>query len=335
MDTAMETCNFTALDAGKPIDCSHCTLTKNHTGVCKAFCRQLLCTASSFPAMVLLALLGLYLLLAVLTYELQRRKKQVPPVNRLYIVSIFFCFAMSGNVLIFAKTNQLNCKVLNITGTTFYAISILQVYTVIWLRQRRFYTDPLLRTGYTATCQILNVAVIAGIYVFLVANLVASALSYSTISTSCGCTIMWDEDNRFTQYLLLIISFSVVLDILLQLMLLVMTLYPLINPSTFSLCCTLPECQGANAIKTDVRCMMKRLALCVGVCSTASLLFSVLLFFAIKDMICFSWISVLQFHLIVINITLVYSFSDGSYRLFPVKWYWNCSKDGESTSALD
>jgi len=306
-------------------NCTH----PNSDDACWSLCHQLLCMTLSFPAAVVVSLLGLYLLLAVLTYEWQRRNEQVEPVNRLYIVPVFCCSAFCFIALMSMKAQQWDCRFIRVFGTFFYAASILLVYTVIWLRQRQFYVNPLLNESRSVFCQILNVAVITGIYVFLLTNTLASAYSFHMESTIYGCATVYVKNKFFKQFLMPLITSTLVLDGAFQLILLALTLYPLIsNPNNLCRCCASEKCQNNfDTITDDIRGMMTKLAFCTAVCIAATVGFGYLLYRSINGGICFFWILCLEFHLIILNFTLVYSFSNGLFRLLPVERIWSCKKN--------
>jgi len=306
-------CNETLISASFPDDCAEA----ENDLTCEQFCSRMYCMARNLPAVIGIAVLSFYVLLAILTYEWQRRKETVLLANRLYIVSIVCCFgAAIGDVMLITATNFF-CTALHTIVVVFWVLSSLIAYVAIWTRQRRFTTDPLLADSAGNIHRAISMAVLVTITVSLPAGAVTCFIQYRVQPTYYGCVNHWFQKNFFRRNTT---AFAVVFSLMevgSQLLLLALTVLPLITQRQRSPNKLFPRISQCQDVKKDIRRLVKRLVLCTCVCFVAGFGSSVLIVLSFKGAICFYTNTCILLNVLVTNISTVCSFSDGWHRLVP------------------
>jgi len=313
-----------------------CEQKKNTSGDCEEFCQQIQCMMKSYPGSVVLAVLSSYLLGVVIAYEWQRRNERVRCANRLYLLSILCCFAVSCDALLVKFINEWNCTPLHVTGAAMYTLSNIFVFTAIWIRQTKFYSDPLLIGSSYRVYRAFNVAVIVGMLISTIASVSLFQVSYHLNSKKFVCVVVWSKGALFNLALASTVS-AFVINTLFHILLLGLTVYPLINQeqnSALKLCCPLPQVIKTNKLRKDTKLLAKRLAVCTAAFCLESLADTALLNLSMRGSICIYWTALCQWHVLVTNTTLICSFSGGWKRLLIRKRSFNHDELATSANAF-
>jgi len=316
---------------------SNCLQNHNDTENCEARCHQLHCMTESVPAAFTVVMLSTYLMFVVAAYEWRRRKQQVPLFNRLYFLSIICCFASSVTAFFFMTTDQLNCKALFAVSTAFYALSNLLVCFVIWKRQSHLYTDPLLHPSVGAFGRVLNLSVIAGLYACFLSGVAIFLFSFYLNGFEQKCHLQRIK-NFMSKHFTIFGILTQLLDALFGLLLFGLTISPLVNIQSLSTCksgCRTCDSQVENQINNDIINLVRRLALCAGVCVITTIVFRILLILSLNGSICLHWTVVCNCQLLIVNAALVCSHFNGLDRLLLAKHCsWRSSKTVATGASL-
>jgi len=297
----------------------YCQDDHNYFAECYSVCYQLQCMEKSFPETLVATILNCYMLLAATAYEWQRRQEHIPQINRLYIVSVLCSFALSCTGLLLITVHKLECTALLVTCVTFYTLVVLIVYTVLWTRQLRFYTDPMLSSSSTFAYRVLSWSVIVGIYSFTLSALTIFFFVYQIQRTRYGCVFI-SRKGTLAAYLVPCATLVSVVCIVFKLLLSALTVFPLVTDKSrvpVKVCCLLSKKWSFKDLEADIKCLFVRLVLCTLACFVSSLVSGVVFFLSLTHFVCLYTVAICSWHALVVNFTLVCSFSDWSCRLVP------------------
>ncbi|XP_076817609.1 uncharacterized protein LOC143463118 [Clavelina lepadiformis] len=252
---------------------------------------------------IVLAVITSYSVVVLILYTWKKRKcKNVPRTNHLSLLSAVFALLFCSVTLFIIWTDLPN-SVLVWLQAAFYWIGISLTYTILWARQRRFYSDELLSSKVGKFHKVWSSVVIIGIYLFLAALIITFQRKLKT--NSCVNLGNFNEILPTTlSFLVVCFAFQVSL------------FYLLINPLREDggtklsdiLCCRL---------KLDIYKMVVRLAFCAMACVFTTLLTCVIILLNSANLITTYWGNLLALDLIINAMSIVCSFKDWKCRLFP------------------
>ncbi|XP_076816846.1 uncharacterized protein LOC143462527 [Clavelina lepadiformis] len=258
---------------------------------------------SSAIVAVLLEILSIYLVttLAIFSWR-TRNRRDVSKLNRLCSLSALIAFLLCTSNL-YALLLEDTFNALDYIEAVCYWLGICLTYTVLWARQRRFYSNKLLANKVGKCHRILSSAVIIAICVCL------GALVFTFVSKTYGRTCATSYDiNDILPILVAYIAAAFVFQMLL--------FYLLVNP--------LRSEDGVKTsdilrfrLKKDIHKMVVRLAICAAVCIITTTMTSGMIFLVLKEIVETSWYNVVTLDLIGNTISMVCSFKSWKTRLFP------------------
>ncbi|CAK8692842.1 unnamed protein product [Clavelina lepadiformis] len=122
---------------------------------------------SSIIMASVLETISLYILTTLATFSWRsRNRRSISRLNHLCLLAALLAFLYCTSTLL-ALLPEVPNRAMTWTQAVFYWIGMSLNYTVLWLRQRRFYSDKLLANKVSNCHRIFSSAVIIGIYIFL------------------------------------------------------------------------------------------------------------------------------------------------------------------------
>lgn len=296
-------------------------LTMENTNHCTVFNESTLSdlySGSGFPCRSAFALfqlvLSCYLLIVIGVYKFRHgcRRHNTSPVNHLSLaaVALHTIYVVRVVVEIFDTVAAASrCEVFNIVGAVCYNAGTGLLYGILWARQRKFYSDPLLNHSTNTLLKVCSSTLIFGIYAILIIVAVFFLQSYCMMSTRIGCLIVWDHSNAASVVLYCTIAFISICFVG-QILLFFLITYPLSAAS---------KPNGVQwRSQVVIHKLVWRLAVCTSVCVFTSLLMALAILLDATDILCGYWINWVGFDLLLNNIAVIVSFADWKERLFPL-----------------
>ncbi|CAK8692847.1 unnamed protein product [Clavelina lepadiformis] len=265
------------------------------------------CYESYFVSSIIIAavieVISIYVLtsLAIFSWK-TRNRKNVSKINDLSLISSLFTFLLCTSVL-FTHLPGYPYPIMLWVNATFYWIGISLTYTILWKRQRKFYSDELLAYKVGKCHKILSSVAILGIYSFLAALVFTfqSQLDFKLCGTLRNSNLILPI---LTTFMVTVFAFQMLL------------FYLLINP--------LRSEEGVKVsdilcfrLKKDVHNMVVRLAICASICILTSILICVLMLLISTNRLETGWGNLVSLDLNVNTISVVCSFKSWKKRLFP------------------
>ncbi|CAK8692843.1 unnamed protein product [Clavelina lepadiformis] len=258
---------------------------------------------SSIIIACVLELISLYIVtsLAIFSWKV-RNQKGISKTNQLCLFASLSSFLFSTITLLTFLPGYPFHIVIWIQ-TAFYWVGISLTYTILWVRQRRFYSNPLLANKVGKFHRILSSLVVIGIYVFL------AALLFTFLSKvyNIPCALLQNVED----ILRIVIAFIIAI-IAFQMLL----FYLLVNPlrsedgiKTSDILCF--------RLKRDIYKMVVRLAICATVCIFTTVSMCVMIIIISTDAIHTGWVNVVSIDLTANIISIICTFKTWKTRLFP------------------
>lgn len=257
-------------------------------------------------------------LLAVTVYREWRHKKQkrVPLSHRILPISMFAVTLYSIQTLcdlFLGQVGKEGCNGLHWSATIFYSGGSCLVYTILWSRQRKFYSDPLLKHSVGKVSRRISSVVIFVIYFLLVGSAFAFEFTYCLVSTIEGCVVLWETHWGYFSVVPIVFTFMSVC-LLSQITLLGLIAYPLVSGSS-ALCHTLASvCKPA---RNDIESMLRRLLYCTLFCIATTQISGLFIILDATGVIRVYWSLILQLDLFFNNFAIIFTFADWQQRLLP------------------
>ena len=201
----------------------------------------------------ILSVVAVYVFVALIVYH-RKAKSSCSLVVFCHLtsaVAAIFSLASEQIELQFGQYATELCSLYTKLVSSFYFLGILSTFTLIWLRQKFLYSDPLLRS-YNGKCwRFFSTFMIIGIYVVLISAgcILVSYLKLTTTNDGCIMSISDHELN--------ILSFTTaalgICGIFFQLSLLFLIVYPLKKTDHVSQPCQSPFKLNKTFLKTKER----------------------------------------------------------------------------------
>ncbi|CAK8692851.1 unnamed protein product [Clavelina lepadiformis] len=252
---------------------------------------------------VLLQMVSLYIVttLAIFSWK-TRNRKNVSKLNNVCLLSAILAFLFCTSIL-FSLLPRFPYSTMNYINAACYWAGMSLTYTILWARQRRFYSNKLLANKVGKCHRILSSAVIIAICVCL------GALVFTFVSKIDGKTCATSYD--INDILLILVGF-ITAAFAFQILL----FYLLVNP--------LRSEDGVKVsdiicfkLKKDIHKMIVRLAFCATMCIVTTMLTSGMTLLITMGTLQTSWFNMVTLDLIMNTISVVCSFKSWKTRLFP------------------
>ncbi|CAK8692841.1 unnamed protein product [Clavelina lepadiformis] len=230
------------------------------------------------------------------------RQAFVSKVNHLCLFSSFATTLFCLNTLLMIWS-QLPMQVLAWMHGAFYWISISLTYTILWARQRKFYSDDLLSRNITRCHKVMSSLVIFVIYLCFG----GVVISFQLKMNSSSWISLGGVDNILPVGVLLIFICFVS-----QFILLFLLVNPLIGEDNTTLCEIL-----RFKLKKDIHKMVVRLAFCALVCIFTTIITSAIVLLNSAKIINIFWGHLVALDLLINSVTTVCTFANWKQKFFP------------------
>lgn len=257
---------------------------------------------------LVLAVISLYILLALLYHSCKNGLCQNGSTARKLCLliatsSLLVCVDKLAELWV----NVISCQAYHILSTAVYAVGLGFVYTTLWIRQRRLYSDKMLKQTVNKLSRLASAVCIVIIYFLLISVFVSFAMVLKFEGSYSPCHI-----KRYNLAMLLPLLLFVIFSCFsLQLVLYILILYPLRRGKKIRaiLCCSNSD--------DEVYLMLKRLAMCACACVLSTVFLCVAILLDTLEIICIYWGNLLALDLIISSLSTVVSFKDWDERLIP------------------
>nr|CAB3266217.1 hypothetical protein cihA2F15 uncharacterized protein LOC494370 [Phallusia mammillata] len=267
------------------------------------------CVEKTRPWLLAVAVLSSYLTVVVTLYEWSHRKrKQTAAVNRSYVLSVAltYVFTVSSVISIYRGSYEI-CLSHKIISMFLYSASTLLNYTLLWTRQRFLHKGHLMGSVTCLMNNYVSYCVIVGIYATFAALLTVFFGTVCLIVSDRACLIKYSQHstNSFIKAAIITFLFT---GVVFKFGLLALMAHPL-HKSNREGCHPDPE----------IPRLLKRLFYSTAVCVTTSTTFGIMLFLDVYNIDCINWEVPGGFDLVASNTAIIFTFSDGCKRIFPVE----------------
>lgn len=127
-----------------------------------------------------------------------------------YSCCCFLVWSLCGELLLsaYGMGKHRNCDAFYKTGCTLYAVSIIPVYTMLWLKQRVLYGNPVLAKNYNPVLLFVSkYSILLIVFNVLAAELIYMTFEFELRSNPWGCSGLGREDS--VPYVVAISIFSI------------------------------------------------------------------------------------------------------------------------------
>ena len=261
---------------------------------------------------VVLTVLSMYTFVVLIYHWCKRKKNQERPIATiLCLLSGGFSFLLCLNKLAelwVGPVRGVSCETYHIVATTAYGIGLAFVYTALWIRQRKLYSDDLLVHTVSKLSRIVSAVVIVIIYCLLFCVFVSFIAILDFEENIPSCHINWKLSMAFVPLVICLISIC----FFLQLVLFLLMVNPLRQDRSI---CGDVLCSRST---TDIHSMLKRLALCACCCIFSTILLSIAILLDAVEIICIYWGNLVALDLLISTLATVCSFADWLDRILPM-----------------
>ena len=258
---------------------------------------------------VLQAIISLYIFFALVYYAFKKRRSSSNyKANNLCLLASAFCVLTCVARLAELWLVIVTCYAYHLIATLMYGVGLGLVYTTLWLRQRKLYSDKLLQHTVTNLSRKFSSAIIVVIYCLLITVFATfiTVLQFETLYPPCH--IVWYPLSS----LLPLLVFFIFTCFFLQLFLFILIVNPLKKESGI---CSVLLCTNSQ---NDVFLMLKRLAVCACACVCSTIFLSIALLLDALEIICIYWGNLVSLDLIICILASSFSFQDWDRRLLPL-----------------
>ena len=257
---------------------------------------------------LILTVIAFYLLLVLLYHSYKNGRCQNGSAASNLCLLIAVCSVLlCVNRLAELWTQIISCETFHLLSTSTYGIGLGLVYTTLWIRQHRLYSDKVLKQTVSKFSRSASSVCIVVIYLLLVSVFVSFFFVLKFEGDYPPCHVIHFHLESLLP-LLLLVSFSC---FSLQLVLFILILYPLRNEKSV---CSILCCSEAD---DEVFRMLKRLAFCAMACVFSTVLLCIAILLDTLEIICIYWGNLVALDLLVSCLSTVFSFKDWDRRLFP------------------
>ncbi|CAK8671557.1 unnamed protein product [Clavelina lepadiformis] len=212
--------------------------------------------------------LSFYLVFVLLVYEYRCGKKARKfNSNHLVLFSAFTTVPHSLSQLLELWDGSFSCQAYRWTNAVAFAFGTASVYTTIWARQRKFYSDRLLATIVCKLVRVLSLVIIVSIYIAIGVLVFMLVYNYEFVKLPYGCIVKFEKDV-YSSYVLPTAVSAIAVSFLFQTALLTLIIYPLSakkNTVDRIFCCFVKPDQ-------DIFKLFLRLALSTSICLLSSVI---------------------------------------------------------------
>ena len=258
---------------------------------------------------ILQAIVSVYIFF-VLTYYFYKKRafNRNSKSNQLSVLASGFCVLACLDRLAELWIKVISCYAYHLMATLMYGIGLGLVYTTLWLRQRKLYSDKLLKHTVTSTSRRISSAIIVVIYFLIISvfALFVTILQFETLYPPCH--IIWYPLSA----LLPLLIFLILTCFFLQLILFSLIVNPLKRGNGI---CIVLLCSNS---KNDVFVMLKRLAVCACACVCSTIFLSIAILLDATEIICIYWGNLISLDLIICILATIFSYQDWDQRLLPL-----------------
>ena len=252
-----------------------------------------------------LYIISLYLSVVSVVYVLKHGRKNLRVANVICCASavlLFFECCLFEVEEFLPRVSDAFCTAYLVFNALVAVGNRTMIYGVLWMRQRRLYTNKLKKIT-SCTIQVISISTIIGIVFFALLNVVALSLMPQV-----------EEDNscvsgKLTKVTKILLPLSFTVSSLFQIVLLGLTIYPVVRH----------QCGKGrvSALNAKLKKLLTRLTLCTSVCLLADFSFMAILRNKPKDAE-YGFIPMCSaFNTGLHIISMMFSFSDYRFRLWP------------------
>ena len=203
---------------------------------------------------------------------------------------------------------MMSCSAYHMTATAAYGIGLAFVYTTLWIRQRKLYSDNLLANTVSKLSRVVSAVIIIIIYCLLLFVFASFITVLEFEQEYPPCHIKWYPLSS----LLPLVIFFIATCFVLQLVLFLLLVNPLRRGSSI---CGEVLCSKST---TDIHTMLKRLATCACLCIFSTILLSIAILLDAVEIICVYWGNLVALDLLISTLTTIFSFADWNERILPM-----------------
>ena len=226
----------------------------------------------------------------------------------LCLLAAFCSLLVSLNKLSELWIGVISCSTYHQTATVVYSIGLALIYTTLWTRQRRLYSDDLLAATVSKLSRIVSAVVIIVIYLlmFFVFASFITVLKFEKAHPPCH--VVWYPLSS----LLPLVVFFITTCFILQLVLFLLLVNPLRRGSSI---CGDVLCTRS---KNDIHAMLKRLAVCACLCIVSTILLSIAILLDSVEIICIYWGNLVALDILINTLSTSCTFADWNRRILPM-----------------
>ena len=210
------------------------------------------------------------------------------------------------------------CSAYHQSATVVYGIGLALVYTTLWKRQRKLYSDELLANTVSKISRIISAAVIILIYSLLLFIFITFITVLKFEQSLPPCHVEWNPLSS----LLPLVVFFITSCFILQLILFLLIVNPLRRGTSI---CRDVLCSNSS---NDIHAMLKRVAVCACFCIFSTILLNIAILLDSVEIICIYWGNLVALDLLISTLSTTCSFADWSQKVFP--WLPSCASSSKN-----
>ena len=263
---------------------------------------------------------SLYILVALMVYHIKIESKKIKSKENIVLnllcyfnaTCAFFCVLKDLPMLYMRNKTQLFCLLLvDIAGGAPYFLGISSAFCMLWYRQRKLYSSPVMKVYVFKGFKAINRLLLICFFSLMVA-ITAVFLNESTWELQNNKMCKPAFSNKFN--MIAIAACYCVLTVICQVTLFLFLSYPIV--------CSLVEKE--RKMNADLKKMLKRLLLCTVGCCMSSLQINLFILLVEKNHIYLYWPNFAGLDVIITAVCVIGTFGNWHERLFPF-----CSKETE------
>jgi len=269
---------------------------------------------------IFFCIFSFYLFAAAAVHGFRKKdqyKQYRTQINDFLIIGAAFAafFSCSWQVSELWSCCVISCRYFRWIYALCYMINSSFIYTVIWLHQRKLYSDPRLSESKSKCIKASNTGVLVTIQVILVLVIIALVRSYKLEQTEYGCALYWSQSSLYASTIPITIV-SAGASAIFRIALLVLIVYPLFKRIT-GISFHTAKIIKHKQINQDIKEMIIRLALCTFLSLFAKVLIDVIALLEAINLINIFVSNIRVLELIVYSFLINFTYVNWKQRLFP------------------
>ena len=269
---------------------------------------------SDFVFQAINFIISFYLLIALTVYQVKIESKKTKTREKLFlnllcftnVLCAFVCVAKDVPILYMENKPGLFCTLMvNIAGGVPYFLGLATAFGLLWFRQRKLYSDPVLKGHMSKGFSVVNYLLLVCFLLLLLAIVVF--FLYENDWKQVGSVCVQRFAGRINM-LATTLSYCV-LTVCCQVALFMFIAHPLTS-------CLMGGKKGEN-LAGDLRRMLKRLLVCTLGCCVSSLQLNVFVMLVEGNHVYLYWPNLCGLDLIITAVCVIGTFSNWQQRLFP------------------